>query len=213
MLSKLSANVLKKLAVLVAVVSIGSAAPSYADPAPQAPTPAKREKKKRADEKSPEKKETDREEAKTRMPALEFKMKDINGKDQDLRQYHGNVVLMVNVASKCGLTSQYEGLQALFEKYKDRGFVVLGFPANNFGKQEPGTNDEIKTFCKKNYGVTFPIFAKVSVKGKDKCELYQYLTNKKADHKQGGEIKWNFFQIHRRSEWKACDKILADDRP
>ncbi|MCB9858243.1 MAG: glutathione peroxidase [Phycisphaerales bacterium] len=126
------------------------------------------------------------------MPALEFKMKDINGKEQDLRQYQGNVVLMVNVASKCGLTPQYEGLEEVFKKYKDRGFVILGFPANNFLRQEPGSDEEIKAFCKKNYGVTFPMFSKVSVKGKDKCDLYAYLTNKKADHKFGGSIEWNF---------------------
>ncbi|MCA9254275.1 MAG: glutathione peroxidase [Phycisphaerales bacterium] len=126
------------------------------------------------------------------MPALAFTMKDINGKDQDLRQYQGNVVLMVNVASKCGLTPQYEGLEKLYETYKDRGFVILGFPANNFLRQEPGTDEEIKTFCTKNYGVTFPMFSKISVKGKDKCDLYSYLTDKKADHKYGGAIEWNF---------------------
>ena len=156
------------------------------------PAPKKQPAKDAADEKTPEKKDENGEEKKTKMPALQYKMNDINGKAQDLAQYHGNVVLMVNVASECGLTPQYEGLQSLYEKYKDQGFVILGFPANNFGKQEPGTNDEIKSFCKENFGVTFPMFSKVSVKGKDKCELYQYLTDKKADHKHGGEIKWNF---------------------
>lgn len=131
-------------------------------------------------------------EATKKMPALQFKMKDINGKEQDLRQYQGNVIMMINVASKCGLTPQYEGLEKLYEKYKDKGFVILGFPANNFLRQEPGTDEEIKAFCTKNYGVTFPMFSKVSVKGKDKCDLYKYLTDKKAGHKFGGTIQWNF---------------------
>lgn len=131
----------------------------------------------------------------SKMPALSFMMKDINGKEQDLRQYEGNVVLLVNVASKCGLTPHYEGIEALYEKYKDRGFVVLGFPANNFGAQEPGTDREIKAFCSAKYNVKFPMFSKVSVKGDDICPLYKYLTNEKADHKFGGEIEWNFCKI------------------
>jgi len=120
------------------------------------------------------------------MPALQFKMDDIEGKEQDLRQYHGNVILMVNVASKCGLTPQYDELQKLYDKYHDQGFEILGFPANNFLGQEPGSDEEIKQFCRKNYGVTFPMFSKISVKGKDKCDLYKYLTDKKADHEHGG---------------------------
>lgn len=190
---KMAASGLSNLAYLAFIAGImASATPAaHADPAADEPTPKKQPEKKSSDEKKPEKK-TDDKEATTKMPALAFKMKDIDGKEQDLGQYRGNVILMVNVASECGLTPQYEGLQSLYEKYNDQGFVILGFPANNFGKQEPGSNDEIKSFCKKNYGVTFPVFSKVSVKGKDKCELYQYLTNKKADHKHGGEIKWNF---------------------
>jgi glutathione peroxidase len=95
-------------------------------------------------------------------------------------------VLIVNVASRCGFTPQYAGLEALYEKYKDRGFVILGFPANNFGGQEPGTNEEIKTFCSSKYNVTFPMYSKISVKGDDKAPLYQFLTA------TGGEIQWNF---------------------
>ena len=111
---------------------------------------------------------------------------------------------MVNVAGKCGFTPQYEGLQKLYEKYKDDGFVILGFPANNFLHQEPGTNEEIKTFCRSNYGVTFPMFAKISVKGKDQHPLYKYLTDKKA-HDFGGKIGWNFtkFLIGRDGQIKA----------
>ncbi len=131
-------------------------------------------------------------EGKKKMPALDFVMTDIDGKEQDLKQYYGNVVLMVNTASLCGLTPQYEGLQKLYEAHKDRGFVVLGFPANNFGGQEPGKNEEIKSFCTKRFEVTFPMFAKVSVKGEDACALYRYLTDEQAGHKHGGEITWNF---------------------
>jgi glutathione peroxidase len=97
------------------------------------------------------------------------------------------VVLLVNVASKCGYTPQYTGLQSLYTKYKDKGLVVVGVPANNFGGQEPGTNEEIKTFCSRNYNVTFPIMSKVSVKGDDKTPLYGYLTEN-----TGGDVKWNF---------------------
>jgi glutathione peroxidase len=101
-------------------------------------------------------------------------------------------VLIVNVASRCGFTPQYAGLEALYEKYKDRGFVILGFPANNFGGQEPGTNEEIKTFCSSKYNVTFPMYSKISVKGDDKAPLYQFLTDQQANPATGGEIQWNF---------------------
>jgi glutathione peroxidase len=122
---------------------------------------------------------------------LKFEMTSIDGESVKLTDYEGKVILLVNVASKCGLTPQYEGLQKIYDKYKDDGFVILGFPANNFLGQEPGTNDEIETFCSINYGVTFPLFAKISVKGKDQHPLYQYLTDKNA-HEFGGKIKWNF---------------------
>lgn len=141
-------------------------------------------------------------EADGKMPALAFTMKDIDGKDRDLRQYTGKVVLMVNVASRCGFTPQYKDLQALYEKYKDKGLVILGFPANDFGKQEPGTNDEIKSFCAGKYGVSFPMFAKVSVKGPDICPLYKYLTSKSGGNKHGGAVTWNFskFLVSRQGE-------------
>ncbi len=122
----------------------------------------------------------------------EFTMKDIDGKDQRLDAYKGKVVMIVNVASKCGYTPQYEGLEALYEKYKDKGFVILGFPANNFMGQEPGTEAEIKEFCTSKYHVTFPMFAKISVKGKDQHPLYNYLTNKASDPAFAGDISWNF---------------------
>ncbi len=117
----------------------------------------------------------------------EFNLNSIDGKPVPLSAYKGKTVLVVNVASKCGYTPQYKGLEALYEKYKDRGFVIVGFPANNFGSQEPGTNDEIKTFCSSKYNVTFPMYSKISVTGNDKAPLYDYLTGT-----GGGEVKWNF---------------------
>ena len=117
----------------------------------------------------------------------EFTMKSIDGHPAPLAAYKGKVLLLVNVASKCGYTPQYTGLEALYEKYKDKGLVLVGIPANNFGGQEPGTDEEIKTFCSRNYNVTFPMMSKVSVKGVDKAPLYQYLTST-----MGGEVKWNF---------------------
>jgi glutathione peroxidase len=122
----------------------------------------------------------------------DFTMKTIDGKSESLSEYKGKVVLIVNVASKCGFTPQYSGLQSLYTKYKDQGFVILGFPANNFGSQEPGTDTEIKTFCSSKYNVSFPMFSKVSVKGGDTTPLYQYLTNKSTDPSFAGDIKWNF---------------------
>jgi glutathione peroxidase len=129
-----------------------------------------------------------------RVPAvLNFKMKGLDGKEVDLSQYQGKVVLIVNVASKCGYTPQYKGLEALYEKYKDQGLVVVGVPANDFGGQEPGSDAEIAQFCSSKYGVTFPMLAKVStVLGKDKVPLYKYLTAQETDPKFAGEIQWNF---------------------
>lgn len=121
----------------------------------------------------------------------DFTMASIDGEKTPLSTYKGKVILMVNVASKCGYTPQYTGLQALYEKYKGQGLVILGFPANNFGAQEPGTDAEIKTFCSTKYSVTFPMFSKVSVKGDDTTPLYQYLT-KDANPAVAGEVKWNF---------------------
>jgi glutathione peroxidase len=122
----------------------------------------------------------------------EFSMNSIDGKPLPLASFKGKVMLIVNVASKCGFTPQYEGLEAVYEKYKDQGFVIVGFPANNFMAQEPGTNEEIKTFCSTKYNVKFPLYAKISVKGEDKAPLYQFLTDAGANPKTGGEIKWNF---------------------
>ncbi len=121
----------------------------------------------------------------------DFTLPSIDGKPMPLADFKGKVILMVNVASKCGYTPQYAALEALYEKYKDQGFVIVGFPANNFGAQEPGTNAEIKTFCSRKYNVTFPMYGKISVKGDDQAPLYQYLT-KDTPAPISGEIKWNF---------------------
>jgi glutathione peroxidase len=122
----------------------------------------------------------------------DFNLKTIDGQPTSLKAYHGKVVLLVNVASKCGYTPQYAGLEALYEKYKDRGLVIVGVPANNFGQQEPGTNEEIKKFCSNKYSVTFPMMSKVSVLGDDKTPLYVFLTSKSTDPKFAGDIQWNF---------------------
>jgi glutathione peroxidase len=133
---------------------------------------------------------------------LQFKMKDIDGKEADLSTYKGKVVLIVNVASKCGYTPQYKGLQALYEQYKDAGLVIIGVPANEFGKQEPGSDEEIKKFCSSKYSVTFPMMSKVVVKGDGIAPLYKYLTDKETNPTHGGPVGWNFekFLINRKGE-------------
>jgi glutathione peroxidase len=122
----------------------------------------------------------------------DFTMKSIDGQSVSLKTYSGKVVLLVNVASRCGFTPQYAGLESLYEKYKDRGLVIVGIPANNFASQEPGTNEEIKKFCSTKYNVSFPMMSKVSVLGEDETPLYKFLTDKSANPKVGGDIKWNF---------------------
>jgi glutathione peroxidase len=121
----------------------------------------------------------------------DFTLPSIDGKPMPLADYKGKVILVVNVASRCGYTPQYSALESVYEKYKDKGFVILGFPANNFGGQEPGSNEEIKTFCSRKYNVSFPLYSKVSVKGDDETPVYQYLTTQ-TKPEISGDIKWNF---------------------
>ncbi|MBU1700288.1 MAG: glutathione peroxidase [Candidatus Eisenbacteria bacterium] len=128
----------------------------------------------------------------TVVPLYGISVTKIDGTKTALGEYKGDLLLIVNVASKCGFTGQYEGLQALYEKYADQGFKVLGFPANNFMNQEPGSNEEIAKFCSAKFNVTFPMFEKISVKGKDMHPLYQFLTSEKLNPGFGGEIGWNF---------------------
>jgi glutathione peroxidase len=135
-----------------------------------------------------------------------FTLNSIDGKPAPLADYQGKVVLLVNVASQCGYTPQYSALEAIYEKYKDQGFVILGFPANNFGAQEPGTNEEIKTFCTRKYSVTFPMYSKISVKGADQAPLYTYLT-KETGTGIAGDIKWNFTKFLVDREGKVIQRF------
>ena len=137
----------------------------------------------------------------------DFTMNSIQGKPVALKDFHGKPVLFVNVASQCGYTPQYKGLEALYRKYKDQGFVLVGVPANNFGSQEPGSNEEIATFCKRNYDVTFPVMSKVDVKGAGMTPLYGYLT------KTGGDIKWNFTKFLVGRDGKVIQRFESNVAP
>ncbi|MBU54743.1 MAG: glutathione peroxidase [Deltaproteobacteria bacterium] len=126
------------------------------------------------------------------MSIYEIPLQDINGQEAPLSAYKGKTLLLVNVASKCGLTPQYKGLQALYDEYKDKGLEVIAFPCNQFGAQEPGTHEEIKTFCSTQYNVTFPLYAKLDVNGPNRHPLYTHLTNQETTPDGPGDIKWNF---------------------
>lgn len=145
--------------------------------------------------------------------ALDFEVETIEGDKRRLDTYHGDVVLIVNVASKCGLTPQYEQLQKLHEEYAKEGLSILGFPANNFGKQEPGSNDDIATFCEKNYGVEFDMFAKVSVAGDDQAPLYAFLTDEETNPKFAGKIRWNFDKFLVSREGKVIARFAPRTKP
>ena len=144
---------------------------------------------------------------------LDFTMNSLKGQPVNLSQYKGKVVLIVNTASQCGNTPQYKGLEDLHKKYKDQGLVVLGFPANEFGKQEPGTNDEIATFCKQNYGVDFDMFSKVVVKGEGIVPLYQYLTSSETNPKFAGPITWNFEKFLIGRDGKVVQRFKPSVKP
>jgi glutathione peroxidase len=144
---------------------------------------------------------------------LDFKVKDIDGKDVELSKYKGKVLLIVNVASKCGNTPQYANLEALNKKYKDQGLAILGFPANEFGKQEPGTNAEIKEFCTSTYHVSFDMFSKIVVKGDGQHPLYHFLTSKETNPKFAGDIEWNFAKFLVGRDGKVIDRFNARLKP
>jgi glutathione peroxidase len=144
---------------------------------------------------------------------LDFTMKDIDGHDVNLAQYRGKVVMIVNVASKCGNTPQYDALEKMYEANKDKGFVILGFPANDFHSQEPGTDAEIKTFCTLKYNVSFPMFSKISVKGDDMAPLYQFLTSKDKDGEFGGPIDWNFAKFLVDRNGQVVARFKAKTKP
>jgi glutathione peroxidase len=144
----------------------------------------------------------------------QFTVKDIDGRSKSLADYDGKVVLVVNVASKCGFTPQYEGLQKLYDKYKEKGLVVLGVPSNDFGGQEPGTEEQIKTFCTAKYAVTFPMLAKVSVKnGPDQCDLYNYLTHRSRNGVLDAQIAWNFNKILVGKDGKPIKHVPSKVKP
>jgi glutathione peroxidase len=145
--------------------------------------------------------------------ALDFKAKTIDGEQVDLEDYEGNVVLVVNTASQCGLTPQYAGLQELYTKYKDKGFVVLGFPCNQFGSQEPGSDSEIKTFCSTKYNVSFPMFSKVDVNGDEAAPIYKYLTSKDVKPAGKGEISWNFEKFLIDREGNLVNRFAPRTKP
>jgi glutathione peroxidase len=138
----------------------------------------------------------------------QFKVEDLSGKSFDFASLKGKKIMIVNTASKCGLTPQYKDLEAVYKEYKDKGLVIVGFPANNFASQEPGTNEEIATFCQMNYGVTFPMMDKVSVKGDDMAAIYQILTQKSKNGLQDSTVEWNF-QKYLINEKGELEKVIA----
>jgi glutathione peroxidase len=140
----------------------------------------------------------------------DFTMKSIEGKPTSLKKYKGKVLLVVNVASKCGLTKQYTALQSVYSKYKDQGLVVLGFPANNFGGQEPGSDEEIQGFCNTNYNVSFPMFSKISVKGEDIAPLYKWLIEETGNK---GDIEWNFGKFLIGKDGKSAKRFSPTEKP
>lgn len=146
-------------------------------------------------------------------PVLNFSMNSLQEKPVALSQYSGKVILMVNTASKCGYTPQYDGLQKLYAKYGKKGLVILGFPANDFGQQEPGTNAEIGEFCRKNYGVRFPMFSKIAVTGAQKAPLYKFLTEAKTNPQFAGEIGWNFEKFLISRDGKIANRFRSGVAP
>lgn len=150
---------------------------------------------------------------KSKDTALGFEMKSLDGKSVDLSDYEGKVIVAVNVASRCGYTRQYADLQKLYETYKDKGLVVLGFPCNQFGKQEPGSSKEIAEFCSKEYGVTFDMFEKIEVKGEGACSLYKHLTSADAKPAGKGDISWNFEKFLIDREGKVAGRYKSSANP
>ena len=151
--------------------------------------------------------------AKKPTSVLDFRVKDIDGKDVDLAQYKGKVLLIVNTASQCGYTPQYNDLQAIYGKYKDQGFEVLAFPANEFGAQEPGDNQQIKDFCSTNYKVGFPLFSKIVVKGEGIHPLYAFLTSEGTNPKYAGKIPWNFTKFLVNKKGEVIARFRPADKP
>ncbi|TRW25720.1 glutathione peroxidase [Flavobacterium zepuense] len=151
---------------------------------------------------------SDNKKAMAKETIYQFKVKDLYGEEFDFASLKGKKVIVVNTASKCGLTPQYKDLEALYKQYKDKGLVIVGFPANNFAEQEPGTSKEIATFCQQNYGVSFPMMDKISVKGSDMAPLYKFLTEKSKNGLEDSEVQWNF-QKYLINEKGELVKVIA----
>jgi glutathione peroxidase len=151
--------------------------------------------------------------AQEKQTIYQFKVEDLSGKAFDFASLKGKKVLIVNTASKCGFTPQYELLESLYKEYKDKNFVIVGFPANNFMSQEPGTNAEIATFCKQNYGVSFPMMSKISVKGDDMNAVYQFLTQKAKNGLKDSEVKWNFQKYLINEKGELVEVYLSNVKP
>lgn len=149
----------------------------------------------------------------TMQSIYDFKVKTIEGKETTLETYKGKVMLIVNVASKCGYTPQYEGLEVLYKKYKEKGFVVLGFPCNQFASQEPGSEEQIQNFCHVNFGVTFPLFAKIKVNGEQTHPLYRYLKSQQPGFLGSESIKWNFTKFLVDKEGKVIERFGSSTKP
>jgi glutathione peroxidase len=143
----------------------------------------------------------------------DYRLDDIDGKAVTLREFQGKVLLLVNTASRCGFTYQFEGLEALYKKYRDKGFVILGFPSNDFFGQDPGTNKEIKDFCTLSYGVSFPMFSKIKVTGKDMHPLYRFLTEKATNPRFAGAISWNFNKFLVGRDGTIIGRFRTQDEP
>lgn len=146
------------------------------------------------------------------MSVYDYQVETIEGSEKELKEYQGKVLIIVNTASKCGFTPQYEGLQKLYEKYHDKGLEILGFPSNQFMNQEPGTNEDINQFCKLNYGVSFPLFGKVNVRGKEAHPLFQYLTSE-AKGALIPQIKWNFTKFLIGKDGRVIDRFAPKTPP
>lgn len=144
---------------------------------------------------------------------FDFEVEDISGNEFNLESLRGKKILLVNTASKCGLTPQYKGLEKLYKEYKDQNFVIIGFPANNFKKQEPGSNEEIAEFCEKNYGVSFPMMSKISVKGDDIHPLYKWLTLKELNGVKNVEVRWNFQKFMINEKGELVDVAFPREKP
>jgi glutathione peroxidase len=142
-----------------------------------------------------------------------YKVKDINGGDFDFAALKGKKILIVNTASKCGFTPQYADLEKLYNEYKDKNLVIIGFPANNFMKQEPGTDEEIMTFCSVNYGVTFPMMSKISVKGSDMAPIYEWLTKKELNGVKDSDVSWNFQKYLIDENGKLVEVLPSKEKP